>query len=73
MAMKINEKRFAKIDKSMFEASIVDTGIAINNLQNANNYISMREIISQATHENLRFDKNLFKLRSQPSNSSAQE
>ena len=57
MAMKINEKRFAKIDKSMFEASTVDTGIVINNLQNANNYISMREIISQVTHDNLRFEK----------------
>ena len=32
MAMKIDEKRFAKIDKSMFEASTVDTGITVNNL-----------------------------------------
>ena len=39
--MNIDEKRFAKIDKSVFEAISVDTVIAINKLNNANEYISM--------------------------------
>ena len=41
IVMNIDEKRFAKIEKSMFEATSVDTVIAINKLKNANDYISM--------------------------------
>ena len=65
MAQKIDEERFAKIDKSMFVATNADTGLVIKKLQKSNQYISMQEIITQVTRDNVSLKKQLFKIRPQ--------
>lgn len=57
MVYEIDEERFAKIDKSLLETTTnIDTGMIMNALQNTNEFISLQEIITQATRDNVWHD-----------------
>ena len=73
MVEQIDEERFAKIDKSVFETADCDTNRVIKELDEATNYISMKQIIAEAADSDSSLEKTMFKVRTNSSNYSSEE